>query len=40
VERFLCHSVKPNHLKCYDRMAAALLRQRFPLMHADCANFS
>ena len=32
-------SGKPNHLKCDDRTAAALLRARFPVGHANCANF-
>src|SRR5204862_6742438 len=39
VERFGYRPVKPNHPKCYDRTAAALLRTRFPNSHTDCANF-
>jgi len=39
VKRFGCRPVKPNHLKGHDRTAAALLWPRFPLRHADCANF-
>ena len=38
MERFGCRPVKPNHLKCYDRTAAALLRTRFPIRHTDFAN--
>jgi len=39
VERLLCSPVKPNHLECYDRTAAALLWARFPITHGYCANF-
>jgi len=37
MERLCCRPIKPNHLERYDRPAAALLRARFPLSHADCA---
>jgi len=39
VERFRRRTVKPNHLKCDDRTASTFLRARFPVGHANCANF-